>query len=291
MYTIVQMQPPRKYIGRFRYGRKDVTFHFWAVLAEVTPPDTVIFLGAGQVGKIPKWVAAAAGDGVVVVEGLPHWMAAPDDEDVKRFTVTYVRHAMKIVLDTFDVTSMHLLAESQAAPASIILAYLKPDRVRNLVLIKPLGFTVQAFGRSERERMRVFRRRIIRTAVQLPQSFFHDPRNAAVTSIMARAMMREPSAAALIKKYAIGISYDVSDDCRKVASLQRRKGHSFTIVLGERDKIFPPAEVAEALARAKLGKDIVVEVVPGVSHSSLAVRASKSLLKRAVAIARQARRR
>jgi len=139
--------------------------------------------------------------------------------------------------------------------------------------------------------MRAFRRRIIRTAVQLPQSFFHDPRNVGVTSIMVRAMMREPNMAAMVKKYAVGISYDVSDDCRKVVTLQHRKGCAFIIVLGERDKMFPPSEVTGALARVGLRDDIVVKVVPDATHSSLAVRASKPLVGRAIALARQTPRR
>jgi pimeloyl-ACP methyl ester carboxylesterase len=230
-------------------------------------------------------VAQAAGPGVVVVDGLPHWEAHPSAEDIGKFSWGYIQTALRTVLRVCNVSSLHVIAESQSVPASIGLTEALPDKVHNLVLVRPLGFTVQSFGDSEQARLRVFRRRIIQTSMQLPQSFFHDPRNAGVTAIMVRAMLREPNLASLIRKYAAGISYDVVEDCRQAAAVQKRKGQSFTILLGEKDKMFPPAEVIAALA-ALDEASIALEIVPEVTHSSLAIRSSRQMLRRAIEIAR-----
>jgi len=275
---------PRKYTARFVYEATEIPFHFWANTT-AGKPDCIIFLGAGQVGNIPRWVAAAAGPGVVVVDGLPHWAVAPSTEAIRVFSAGYIAAAFAAVRKTFGLTTVHVITESQAVPATVILARTIPEQIGNVVLVRPLGFSVRAFGASEAVRLQVFRRRIVRTMLQLPQSFLHDPRNFGVTASMLRAMIREPNFKSLTKKYAIGISYDLLEDCKAVAVIQKRKKRSFTMLLGEKDKMFPPKEIMAALAaHQNITPD--VQIVPRATHASLAVRGSKVILKLAVQTAR-----
>lgn len=281
------MKRPHKYTGTFTFAKKNITFNFWSVPAD-TPPDTVVFLGAGQVGNIPRWVAQASSEGVVAVDGLPHWEAHPSGEDTAAFTAAYVQTAFEQVLKTFGVPKMHLMAESQAAPGVVVLARNMPDKVGNLALIRPLGFSAQALGESDKIRMRTFRRRFLKSALQFSQSLLHDVRNASIALTMVRVTLREPSLASFNKKYAIGVSYDLLEDCWEVAKVQRHKHGSFTLILGERDKLFPPKEIFAALAAAGI-EGITIQVVPRVGHASLAVKASRTTLQQAVRAVRKNR--
>lgn len=293
----------RRYSGEFQFAGKRIVFSFWLVSKHekdgrpetrrpetepISPPDTVLFLGAGQVGSISRWVSQAAGPGVVVVDGLPHWEAHHTGKDTADFSRAYVAAAFNIVLKTFDLRAMHLIAESQASPASILLACAAPAKVRSIALIRPLGFTVRAFGESEQERLNKFRRRAFRTSLQLSQSLLHDPRNAAVNLIMLRAMLREPNLASFNKKYSIGVSYDLLEDFRHAAKLQQKKSCDITLLLGEKDKMFPPGEVLSALKAAGID-GVNIEILPRIGHSSLAVRASKGILQQAVVSVRTSR--
>lgn len=276
---------PQKHVGIFRYAGKEIIFNFWLSCPEKRPPDTIVFLGAGQVGIIPRWIANAAGRGIIVVEGLPHWESGANPSDLIKFCKAYVKTAFIAALRTFNVPSLNIIAESQAAPASIALAASMPAQIGNVVLVRPLGFSVAAYGKSEQARLRVFYRRILRTAMQPHQSLIHDPRNAWAAAIATRAMLREPSLSSLAKKYAVGISYDVLKTCRQVAKIQKEKGGLLAIILSEKDKLFPPNEVIAALDSFGI-RDVRVEITPDTSHSSLAVRASKKVLRRAVVVAR-----
>lgn len=278
------MKRPHKYTGVFAFAGKDTAFNVWSIPAE-KPPDTIIFLGAGQVGAVPRWVAQAAGEGVVVVDGLPHWEAHPSGKDTADFTTAYARAALTHTLKTFGVSAMHVMAESQAAPGVVILVRDLPDKVRNLALIRPLGFSARALGESDKIRMRTFRRRFFKSALQFSQSLLHDVRNVGIALTMIRVALREPSFVSFNNKYAIGVSYDLLEDCREVAKIQQRKHSSFTLLLGEKDRLFPPKEVSEALASAGI-EGVSIQVMPRVGHASLAVRASRTTLKQALHVIR-----
>jgi pimeloyl-ACP methyl ester carboxylesterase len=190
------------------------------------------------------------------------------------------------VLKTFNITSMHLIAESQACPGAVILARDKPDIVRNIALIRPLGFSVQALGESDEARMRVFRRRFLKSALQFSQSLLHDVRNASIALTMIKMTLREPSVGSFNKKYAVGVSYDLIEYSREVAKQQQLKHAAFVLILGEKDRLFPPKEVFGALTAADI-KGLTVHVVPRVGHASLAVKASRTTLKQALEAVRE----
>lgn len=276
------MKRPQCYTRSFLYGDKKISFNFWLSAEKDLSPDTVIFLGAGQVGSIPRWVARSAGPGVIVVDGLPHWEAHPSGHDTAQFAIAYVQSAFGVIKKEFGLSGLNVIAESQAALATVILARMAPHQIRNIVLARPVGFSVQAFGKTDQERLRVFRRRILRTAFQL----IHHPRNLAIAMIMFRAMLREPNLAALNKKYAVGISYDLLQDYKQVAESQKRKGHSLVILLGDRDRLFPSSEILAAFKALQLD-DTPIRIVPKTGHASFATPSSKALLRQAIEIVRE----
>jgi hypothetical protein len=103
---------------------------------------------------------------------------------------------------------------------------------------------------------------------------------------MVRAMTLEATLTAFSKKYAVGISYDLLRECKQALEVQRKKGDVFSIILGKKDKLFPPAEIASAFESYGIkGLDIVT--VPNDTHSSLAVRASVPVLDTALKKVRQ----
>jgi len=275
------MKSVKKHSGIFSYSGNKIPYSYWSNVREGGVPDTVIFLGAGAVGTIPRMVAERAGAGVVVVDGVPHWHADQSGMNIPEFSKSYFSSAYQTILNTFDLASLHIIGESQAAPAPVLLSISSPKSVRNIALIRPLGFTVNTFGDTPDARMKSFRKRILQTYLQLPQSFLHDPRNLLVILTVIRAMMSEPTIASLNRKYAAGISYDLLRECRLATKLQRDAGNTFTLILGEKDKMFPPKEIITALESFKIdGIDIVT--IPGDTHSSLAVRASERVLRAAL---------
>lgn len=278
------MTQSTQYSDTFFYDDKEITFHFWLASSD-SPPDTILFLGAGQTGPISRWVSRTVGAKTVVVDGLPYWHASPNESDIVAFSILYVHSVFDAVGRQFETTLMNVIAESQAAPACILLAQTHIATVKNLVLIRPLGFTVDAFGASQKDRTWSLIRRWLRNSLQLSQTFFHDPRNIGIALIMIQAILRDPNPLAMLKRYQAGVSYNSLKDCRRVATLLHRKGGAFSILLGEKDKLFPPREVAAVLSKRKI-MHIRVEVIRGLSHASLAVKASRLILNRALAIAR-----
>lgn len=60
-----------QHFGTFEYASKKISFNYWSNLQDGQPPDTIIFLGTGQTGRIARWAAQAAPSGVVVVLPMP----------------------------------------------------------------------------------------------------------------------------------------------------------------------------------------------------------------------------
>jgi len=278
------MKEVRRHHDYFYYGDKSVGYSFWSNTVDNQKPDVVIFLGAGQTGAIVRMAAQRAGAGVVVIGGVPHWHAKPGT-DIEDFTKLYFENAYQKILSTYKTTKMHVLAESQAAPAAIFLIS-RLKETGNLGLIHPLGFSVQAFGSTAEARLKTFRRRILRTLFQYPQSFLYDPRNFLISLILFRAMLREASLASLNEKYAIGISYDSTKDLQEAIQVTRKRGNTISFILGEKDKMFPPKEILKSLGLFDISH-VNINIIPSVSHSSLATRGSKKVLTTALQAVRK----
>ncbi len=274
------MNNTKQHTSVFSYGHKRIPFCYWSNIRRGKKPDVIVFLGAGQVGKIPYWVAERAGPGVVVVAGLPSWESDTAEEKVMDFTKRYALNALRVVHKHFGLQATHVLAESQAAPGILFVAHTLPRRVHNLCLIRPLGFSAAAFGSTTDERLRSFRRRLRRGWLQLPQALLHDPRNLTASLIAMRSLRKDPPNA-FNQKFGVGISYDGIDDCRMAADKLHKQGGTFTILLGKKDRLFTVSEVSGTLEEAHIPY-INTVVVPRSPHASLATRTSSTILHQAL---------
>lgn len=275
------------YTGIFEYGQKKIPFYFWSHTDDTSVIDTIIFMGSAQIGKIPKWVAQAAPVGTVVVDGMPHWHSRPTAEDLGRFTQEYSIATFNAVLRHFGLSSANVIGLSQATVGVVWLAKTLSEAVRNVGIVAPLGLTAAALGETPEIRLKELKKRTLRTYLQFSQTPLHDPRILYAQLVLLRAMLSETERGATNKKYALGLSYDLMEDCRTVAVERHRRGLSFTVFLAEKDKIFPPHEVQASLRQAGV-KHISTVVLPNISHPSLASRSNRKALVEITNVIRQA---
>lgn len=279
------MSTIQKHSGTFRYRSQDIPLVYWSNTDGNVPPDTVIFMGAGQINKAPRWTAESAGSGVVVAEALPHWHVSEKDWDAQEFCIHYQTGVFQDVLRRFGLQSAHLIAESQAGAISVALAHTMPRKVRSLVLVMPLGFTAATYGQTSQERLQTFKKRLLANYLHQIKTPSRDWRRLWFKLDLLRIALREPSLKLLGQKYADGVSSDILSECREVAHIFHQSGKPFAILLGEEDKLFPPDEVLAAMRQAGI-KFVKTEILPKVPHISLSARASKPILDRAIAIGR-----
>jgi hypothetical protein len=266
----------QKFTGAFFYKKKQIKFHFWKKGNSISP-DTIIFLGTAQVGKIPKWVAQSSPDGVVIVEGIHHWEADPSGQDLKDFTINYTKSAFNAIFDIFKIQKINVVASSQGVPGVIWVSKQIVHKVRNIGLIGPLGYTPAVFGNSSNSRIKKLRMRALKSFLQFSQTVFHDPRNIYINFILLKALLLEKEWKAADRKYAAGLTSDLIEDTRLIAEKLSHRGNSFTIFLGEKDKVFPPEEVLSSLKKSGI-KHIHTVIFPDMSHSSLAIRGNRKYL-------------
>lgn len=268
---------PRKYTTFFLYGGKKITYNFYARQDVGVEVDSVLFMGTGQIGKIPMWTAANMPAGTVVVEGLPHWESDPSGKDLVAFSHAYTRSVYETVLATFKCAAMHIIGSSQAAPSVIWFARNHSEQVKNVALLLPMGLNTIHFGADDQARFRTLRRRALVTMMQNDQSVFGDVRNAYISLCLLRIILAGIKDGSTVRQYTVGISQDMSEDMRQLATTQQRLGRNLMVYVGARDKVFPPHEVQQALEDAGI-KGVALSTVPGISHASLATQKCMPLL-------------
>ncbi len=274
---------PTKHTVAFVYRDNQISFNFWCA---GSTPDTVLFLGTGQVGKIPKWTAESAPAGLVVVEGLPHWQSDPSADDLVDFSHTYAEAAYAAVLKVFNLASMHVIGESQAAPSTIWLANHSLERVNNIVLLLPMGLNVSSFGDTDEARFKELRKRAIQTAFQLQQSPFKSLRNVYVAGLLVKIILSGRRDGSTVKKYTTGISLDMLEEFRILLAKRKEDTHSVALLLGAQDKIFSAHEIERSLKKASV-EDVDMIIAPRQSHSSPVTRSGRDLVARAMEIVRR----
>lgn len=261
----------------FLYKGKKIALNFYTRRQTGAVVNAVLFLGTGQVGKIPRWVAANMPAGVVVVEGLPHWESEASGSDLVAFSHLYTQSAFDAVLKEFKCSAMHIIGSSQAAPSAIWLANNNSEQIKNVAFILPMGLNTAYFGSNDRERFRELRRRALLTMMQKDQLIFGDIRNAYISLNLMRIIVAGIGDGSTVNKYTVGISEDMTEAMRQLIATQKRLGRKILVYVGERDKVFPPHEVRQALKDAEI-HDVAAIVVPGISHGSLAMRKYNSFL-------------
>ena len=264
----------KKHDAFFNYHNKQIPFSFW-VNADNISPDTVIFLGTGQIKRIPYWVAKAAPAGVVVVEGLPHWHSHPNAEDIVTFTQEYTKCAFLTILKIYNQTKMNVIAQSQAAPGVLWMANELSDKVDNIALILPMGLNTKHLGNTNEQRYRELKKRSLKSLFHLEQL---GPKNIYAGAILAAIIAGGHKDGSTKRKYTKGVSHDATNELALVLKNNRHKVHVF---LGEDDVLFPAVEVQRSLAKAKI-TNAHVQIIPRKSHTSLTTKKSSWLVARAI---------
>ncbi len=264
----------QRHTDTFIHGHKHILFYFWSN-TDGTLPDTLLLLGAGQINQIPKWVAMAAGPGVIVAQGLPYWHASTNAEEIEAFVREYCDEVLRAAQKTFGVTKWHLVAESQSTPGAMHAALDSPEHIRNVAFALPMGLTVNNLGDTPEKRFEEFKRRSLRSLKHRHHSPISDVRNLYIWALFGRLAMSDKKATT--RKYALGVSYDATELLRKLAVQQKSAGHDLTLLLGENDQLFKPAEIMAALKKADI-PHVAVVTVPDAGHTSLGVRAGHRML-------------
>lgn len=279
-----QLARMRRHKSLFVFDGKKIPYYFWSH-ADDTEPDTLLLLGAGQINRIPKWVATAAGPGVVVAQGLPYWHAGTESQELEAFVRAYCHAVLEAVQKTFGMQKLHLVAESQATVGAIQLALDKPRVVRHVALALPMGLTVQELGTTPEERFKEFRRRALRSLQRRPHSLGAGLRDAYIWLLFARLALVDKRSSE--RKYALGVSFDITELLRQLALQQKAARKHLTLLLGANDLLFPPSEVIKALKQSDVPYVSVV-TVPETGHTSLGVHAGQRMLDELIRTVRQA---
>jgi pimeloyl-ACP methyl ester carboxylesterase len=273
---------PIQHTGIFHYKEQVISYRYWVHTYANDTIDTVLFLGTGQTGKIPAWVATLAPAGVAVIEGMPHWKAHPSGNDLKDFSEAYTLNALNVLLHEFTLQNVHLIAVSQAVPGTVWAAVKVPERIKNIGLVIPLGFTADVFGNSDTGRVRELKKRAIRSLLHVKRFPLFSIRNFYAFSVLLQARFAETERGASDRKYAEGLSHDITETCHQIIEQQHARQTHLTVFLGETDPIFPPEEVKTALRKAKLEK-ARVRILPGLGHGSFTAKHEEKALGSIVA--------
>lgn len=256
-----------------------IPYTYWAHLEQSTPPDTIVFLGTAQINKIPLWVAQQCPPGTVVVQGFPHWLTKPDASDLGEAMLAHARHALTVIMQEFGVSSMHLVAESQAAPCCIWLAGELPQNVGNICMIMPLGLNRAAYGNSSAKAFKRLVSRSVRSTLQFEQSPLHDKRNCYIVYTVAKMVIGGIFDGSTTKKYTFGIMQDMTTNLATL--INKQPGHRISVILGGKDRIFPASELRATLSQPEFTS---VEQIffAKASHSSMAIHSSSKVLETAI---------
>lgn len=239
--------------------------------------DTLLMLGTVQVGKLAEWVATACPPGAIVVEGAPHWLAKADGSNIPQFMAEYSRQSLQFVLQAYKPKNLHVIAESQAVPGTLMTLRDASCRkhVSSITLLQPLGFNTAAFGQTDAQRIQTFKRRISQNMRHQIRALLSDSR----LRYNHRQLLRtvDVKSAEALAQYASGLSYNAIPDLQYM----HNKHVPVRIVCGHNDTIFRPAEIQNTITQNNIA--ITIAAIPGIPHSPLATRLGMSLLRAALA--------
>lgn len=258
----------------YLYQGKPIDYSVWFTSNDKTM-NTIVFLGTVQIDKLPEWVARACPPGTAIVQGAPYWHTKPDGSDIPDFMIGYTKSALKEIAAHHTISSLNVLADSQAVPAVIRIFTLKQyaPTLKSLVLLQPLGLNPNAFRGTENERIAILKRRVARNAYHQIPSLVFDSRLRYNHRLLNKvASLRNPRVKA---QYSSGLEHSALPDLKKLTEL----GAKVTIVCGAKDKMFPADEIESSLKQE--GIAIPMVSVRSVPHSPLATKQGLKLLNAA----------
>lgn len=255
----------------FSYKGTPIKYSVWHTPLHASP-TVVLFLGAGQVGKLATWVAEHCPAGTLVVQGLPHWLV--DEYDISDFTNAFFESVFDGIISRYRIGRLHILAESQAVPSVIHLFTLPrySRYLRTLILIQPLGLNRPAFVNDTQDPLAAFNRRAASNLrYQLPMAFekklWHNHK-----TLLTSVNLRDPK---IQSHYLRGLTHDAAPDLKRITALKK----PIFIISGANDKFFPPNEIEAILEQNYI--NLPVHRIPRIPHSPLATSQGVKLLRKA----------
>lgn len=258
----------------YRYEEQDIPYSIW-FSDDSSSVENIVFLGTVQVGKLPEWVAKKCPPKTAIVQGAPHWYAKPDGSDIPSYMFGYSVASFQALLSVRDVRPSAVVADSQAAPGTILLFGRSEYKqyMSKLALVQPLGLTAHIYNGSDEDRMTLFKQRIIKNSYHQLTSLLTDSRLRYNYRMLSR--FTGHSDPKTMAQYSSGLKHDSRTELKELLAINP----SVSIISGSRDKIFPIAEIRQSLDMADIRLGIIS--VQGVPHSPLASRKGSKLLEKA----------
>lgn len=258
----------------YSYDGKTISYSIWHTELH-SHVDTVIFLGTVQIGKLPEWVAQYCQPGTVIVQGAPHWHAKDDGSDMPAYMFGFTHSAFRAIIDTFQIETVNVIADSQATPAVLQLFRQEPftQYLHKLVLLQPLGFNQSSFAGNPAAGIAEFKKRIIKNAYHQVPALLTDKRLRHNHRLLSKKVRFSDEKARA--QYGSGLTHDATPDLKQLLL-----GNSnVRIICGENDEIFPASELKTTLHDR--GINVEVGIVKSAPHSPLGTNHGRRLLEAA----------
>lgn len=262
---------------RYAYDDKQIEYTYWS-----TPRSsntlTLFFLGVAQINELPKWVAEHCPNDMIVIQGAPLWNARKDGSDTVDFMFAYIKNVFEHICRSHDFDSINIIAESQSAPGTAWL-FSQPEyneRVKQIVLVQPLGLTRHVFGASVDDAAKVLTQRARRNLQYQLKAFLFEPRHRHSFRVVTKHV--DLKKAVPKAQFGSGLLYDASPDFKRLSDVYP----CIVIVCGENDKLFPPSELVSSLERYNI--PMRVKTVPRISHETFVSKDGLQLLREALSI-------
>lgn len=255
----------------FQYRSKSVPYSIYTN-GKWDSITRILLMGTLQAASSAKTVIRNMPLGTAVIQGAPHWVAKADGSDITEFVFGYTAHAIDSVLRRNGRAPLHLIADSQAAPGAIYYAMSHLNQLTRLTLIQPLGLNAHVFTGDAKNRTRILNTRGNAT---IRQQLSHIPTETAIIRNHLRVvwyLARNTHNGVAEAQYGAGLARSTISDLKQIAGKL-----PIRIIVGEYDKIFPPAELAQSLSENDIN-DIEFIIAKGLPHSLLASRVGKRLL-------------
>lgn len=255
---------------------RDVRVQLWKNGNPDITPDTIVFLGVGQNGKIPKWVAKYLPPEVIVVEGIPYQHAGPGEQDLEIFTAEFASKTVSFVQKTFGTKSYNIIGHSQAAYGAVLLSLRNPEAIQNVGLLFPLGLNVRHLGKTGDERWQSLKKRSLRSMIQWEQTPFHDATNIYAGYRLFHAIRADKTH--FKDKFIVGVSYDLLPDVKRLTEQLQIAGTSLVIGLAGNDKLFAAHEIRDTLEEVDPINLTILELAKA-THGSIAKKSHQAFIQ------------
>lgn len=247
-------------------NEKDISVDIFPVVGEETAetftPDTVLFCGIGNEGKVPVIGAQRLGragvENLVLVSALPYWEARPDDTGLTNLGIQALQAVSQHVREKYGATELHAGAESQAGPALMETAKEDPLAFEGrLAFLRVLGLNHMSTKR--------FLARLGQTGLQWDQ--LRDPAitDRVGTHAVHRLLQDERRGGGQLQ-FALDFA-GAATICELAA-----QGRDVAVIAADNDKIFPPEEQSATLRALDSATKVDVHIIHG-THTSPASKA------------------